>query len=80
MIPPRIKEVEVLEHFILKIIYENNEKKIYDFKKNLNFNFYKKLNNIEYFNKAKSVGTTVEWPDGEDIDPNDLYENSELIN
>lgn len=80
MIPPRIKEVEVLENFILKITYVTNDKKIYDFKKNLTFNFYKKLNNPEYFKKAKSVGTTIKWPDGEDIDPNELYDNGVEIN
>lgn len=79
MIPPRIKKVEVLENFVLKITYINNVEKLYDFKKNLNFDFYKKLNNPEYFKKAKSAETTVEWPDGEDIDPNELYENSVFI-
>ena len=33
---------------MLKITYINNEKRIYDFKKNLHFDFYKKLNNLEY--------------------------------
>lgn len=76
MIPPRIKDVEVLDEYILKITYVTNEKKLYDFKNNLKYNFYEKLKNPEYFKRAKSAGATVEWPDGEDIDPNELYENS----
>ena len=60
MIPPRIKEVEILDNYVLRITYVTNEKKLYNFKKNLDFNFYKKLNNIEYFKKTKSVGTTIE--------------------
>ena len=28
---------------------------------------------------AKSVDTTIEWPKGEDIDPNELYNNSIFI-
>ena len=48
-------------------------------KKLLEKNFYKKLNNIFYFQSVKSAGTTVEWPDGEDIDPNELYKNSLCI-
>ena len=79
MIPPRIKKIEILENFKIKINYETNENKIYDFRKILNNNFYKKLNNPEYFKKAKSAKTTIEWPDGEDIDPNELYDNSVLI-
>lgn len=80
MIPPRIKEVEALDDFKLKIIYVNGEKKLYDMKKNLQYDFYKKLNNIAYFKMAKSVETTIEWTDGEDIDPNELYNNSIKIN
>lgn len=76
MIPPRIRSVSALENFCLELIYETDEKKIYDAKKLLNHPGYKNLNNEIYFKKVKSVQTTVEWPNGEDIDPNDLYENS----
>lgn len=76
MIPPRIKNVEALDNFCLKIIYINGEQKIYDMKKNLQYNFYKNLKNIDYFKMVKSVGTTIEWSNGEDIDSNELYENS----
>ena len=76
MIPPRIEKVEALDDYKLKIIYANGEKKLYDMKKNLQYDFYKKLNNIAYFKMVKSVETTVEWNNGEDIDPNELYDNS----
>ena len=80
MIPPRIKSVKPLDNFSLEIIYVNGEKKLYNMKKNLKFNCYEKLNNISYFKLAKSVETTIEWPNGEDIDPNELYDNSITIN
>lgn len=76
MIPPRIESVKALDNFWLKIIYKNGEIKKYNMQKNLKYNFYKNLNNISYFKLVKSVDTTVEWPNGEDLDPNDLYENS----
>ena len=76
MIPPRIKDVKVLENYKLQITYITDEVKIYDMANNLNNKYYEKLINREYFKKAKSVETTIEWPDGEDIDPNELYENS----
>ena len=79
MIPPRIKLVKAIEDFCLEITYVTNEKKIYDMKKFLQHDFYKKLNNIGYFKMVKSVETTVEWPNGEDIDPNELYTNSVAI-
>lgn len=78
MIPPRIKSIIVLDNFQIKILYVNGQEKIYDMKKNLDYNFYHNLKNPDYFRLAKSVGTTIEWPKGEDIDPNELYENSKI--
>ena len=75
MIPPRIKEVIALDEFLLKIIYVTGEEKLYDMKNELNLKPYKKLNNKAYFKLVKSVGPTIEWPDGEDMDPNRLYES-----
>ena len=79
MIPPRIKDVKPLNDFCLEITYVTDEKRIYDMKKILKFDFYKNLNNIAYFKLVKSADTTVEWPNGEDVDPNELYSNSVLI-
>lgn len=76
MIPPRIENVIALDNYQLEITYVNGEKKLYDMSKNLVLDYYKNLNNIGYFKLAKSVQTTIEWPNGEDIDPNELYENS----
>lgn len=79
MIPPRIKEVEALDNFLLKITYITEESKIYDMKKILQYKCYEKLNNLIYFKMVKCAETTVQWPEGEDIDPNELYENSILL-
>ena len=80
MIPPRIKDVKVLDDFCLEITYVTNEKKKYSMKEKLKLACYKKLKNNVYFNLVKSVQTTIEWPDGEDVDPNDLYNNGITIN
>ena len=79
MIPPRIKNVKAMDNYCIEITYNNGEKKIYDMKKNLKFDCYKKLNDIVYFKLVKSAETTIEWPDGEDMDPNELYDNSKNI-
>lgn len=80
MIPPRPKKVEVLENYELKILFDNGEQKIYDMKKSLKENFYKNLLDKNYFSTVKVSGITLEWQNGEDIDPNELYENSVVIN
>ena len=79
MIPPRIVNVKALDNFILELEYSTGEKKIYKLVEELSQKPYKKLNNIAYFNLVKAVGPTVQWPDGEDIDPNRLYLNSTLL-
>ena len=76
MIPPRIKNVIANDNFELIIEYENGIKKVYDMKKQLSFKYYYKLKDKDYFKSVKNVFVSVEWPDGEDIDPNELYTNS----
>ena len=80
MIPPRIEDVKPLDNFCLEITYVTKEKRIYDMKKILHYDFCRNLNNIGYFKLVKSALTTVEWPNGEDVDPNELYGNSVIIN
>lgn len=76
MMPPRPKNVEVLENYKLKILFDNGEEKIYDMTKKIKEKFYKSLLDINYFKSVKVSGITLEWKNGEDIDPNELYENS----
>lgn len=80
MIPPRIVSVNALDNFCIEITYFSGEKKLYDMKKLLSLKCYKNLNNINYFKLAKSAETTIEWPNGEDVDSNELYSNSTIIN
>ena len=76
MIPPRIKSVKAFQDYHLEIEYANGEKKRYNMESQLQHSYFKKLKNVSYFMLVKSVDTTVEWPNGEDIDPNELYLNS----
>ena len=75
MIPPRPQKVKVLPNYKLEILFDNGEEKIYNMKKNLKEKFYQKLKDFDYFNTVKVSGITLEWKDGEDIDPDDLYNN-----
>ena len=78
---PRVKEVKVLENYKLLLTFKNGEKRIYDAKKLLEYDFYKNLRDLKYFKEVKVVdGITIEWKSGEDVNPDDLYENSALIN
>lgn len=76
MLPPRIKEVKVLEDYKLLLIYENNEERIYDMKPNLEYEAFKKLKDYNLFKKVYAAGETIEWETGEDVSPESLYLNS----
>lgn len=79
-ITPDILKVEALDNYSLKILFDTKEEKIYDMKETIEKKpIYKKLKDIKYFKKVKPRGETVEWENGEDISPEDLYYNSKLI-
>ena len=70
-----------LEDYKLLLTFKNGEKRVYDAKKLLEYDFYKNLRDLKYFKEVKVVdGITIEWKSGEDVNPDDLYENSTLIN
>ncbi len=79
MIPPRIKNVIANDNYELIIEYENGESKKYDASTLFEYKYYEPLKDIDYFKKAKNALVTIEWPNGEDIDPNELYEKSTSI-
>lgn len=76
MLPPRIKEVKVLEDYELLLVYENGENRIYDMKPNLRYEAFSKLKDYEVFKKVHPAGETIEWETGEDVSPESLYLHS----
>lgn len=71
---PDIIGVKALENYLIYLMYETKEEKIYDMKKLINKNkFYKNLLNKQYFKAIKIRGDSIEWSDGEDVSPENLY-------
>lgn len=69
-------EVQALEDFLLYIEFQNGEKKIYDMKEMLKFDYYKNLRNREIFKTVCVYGITLKWSTGEDIAPEKIYFDS----
>lgn len=80
-ITPDILKVEAIDNYTLKILFKTKEEKIYNMKKLIEEKpYYRKLKNKEYFKKVKPRGETIEWEEGEDICPEELYYNSKPLN
>lgn len=78
-ITPKILKVQALENYKIELLYETGEVKIYDMTELLNTcKFYEKLKDKEKFKKISIIGLTIQWEEGEDIAPEQLYNNSIL--
>lgn len=78
---PDIIGVKALDNYLIYLKYETNEEKIYSMEKLINENkFYAKLKDKEYFKNVKPRGDSVEWENGEDLSPENLYYDSVDIN
>lgn len=69
-------EVQAIEDYKLYIKFNNGEEKIYDMKPLLKHKFYQGLKDKERFKKVKPDGISIEWETGEDIAPENLYNDS----
>ena len=78
---PDILGIKALDNYLIYLKFKTNEEKIYDMKKLINENkFYNKLKDKNYFRNIKIRGDSIEWENGEDIAPENLYFNSVNIN
>ena len=73
---PRAVSVEALPNFILKIKFNNNETRYFDGKKIYNLNYFKLLQNEEFFKTVHVSYGSVAWNNGIDYCPDCLYEES----
>lgn len=76
---PKAIDVKVLENYELEVIFNNNERKLFDVKPYFKFKIFKELQDINKFNKVKISGLSLEWENGADICPDELYNNSKTI-
>ena len=74
---PDILGVKALDNYLIYLKFKTNEEKIYDMKKLINENkFYNKLKDKDYFKDVKIRGDSIEWENGEDVAPENLYYDS----
>lgn len=74
----RIKPIDVkpLSDHRLLIIFESGERRIFDVRPYIAGDWFGRLADEQVFGQVRISGRTVEWPDGQDIAPHELYEMS----
>ena len=73
---PKAIDVKPLEDYMLLIKFDNGEERTFDVKPYLNHSIFLQLKNKELFKTVKIGGLSIEWDNGADICPDELYNNS----
>ncbi len=74
---PVVTDATYLEDYKIKIAFDNGEEKIADCAKWLKGEIFEPLQDKNYFQQFFVDGWSISWPNGADIDPETLYEESE---
>ena len=74
------EEIDIpLEDYMLLIKFSNGEEKVFDVKPYLEDKVFFELKNKELFKTVKVGGLSIEWANGLDICPDELYNQSKKI-
>lgn len=76
---PHIIDVQPLDNYKLFLTFENGEKKVYDMLYWLDKPMFQELKNIDLFRTVKVAGLSIAWLHGQDLCPDELYGDSELV-
>ena len=78
MLQPRLLKVEPVKPMKLRLFYESGEVKLFDVAPYATGTWDGQLKDEGYFNAVQLLpgGIGIEWPEGQDIAPHELYENS----
>lgn len=81
MLQPKLTKVEAMPNLRLRLFYETGEVKIFDVAPYATGTWYGQLKDEGYFSAVQLLpgGTGIEWPEGQDIAPHELYENSVTV-
>lgn len=78
MLQPKLIKVEPVESGKLRLFYETGEVRLFDVRPYMEGPWYEELKNPSYFKTVhlSSDGRGIEWREGQDIAPHELYEES----
>ena len=73
---PKIVQVTPLPDYELLLAFENGEQRVYDVKPMIKGDWMGQLKDPVLFQTVHVAGISIEWDGGQDLCPDDLYENS----
>ena len=73
MLRPTVVEVKPEKNYFLALKFDNGEIKHFDVKPYITGSWYGMLKDEAYFNSVKVNGYSIEWADGQDLCPDELY-------
>lgn len=78
LLRPKLIQVEAVEPMKLRLHYENGEVRVFDVEPYAKGSWFGQLRDPEYFRTVRLLtnGTGIEWSNGQDIAPHELYELS----
>lgn len=76
MLQPKVLNVKPISDYRLFLEYETGERKIFDVKPYISGSWFGQLHDLKVFGTVHTRGSTVEWADGQDIAPHELYDLS----
>ncbi len=71
-----VKSVEPLSNYNLKLVFENNEVRLFDLTSYLKNGLFKQLKDKTLFDTVHISFDTIEWDNGVDLCPEILYNES----
>ena len=79
MLRPTVTNIVIKENYLLKLTFNNGEEKLFDVAPYIKGSWFSELGDLSYFKTVKPNGYNIEWQNGQDICPDDLYYNSKKL-
>ena len=76
---PKAIDVAPLPNYRLLVTFDNHERRVFDVNPYIKGSWFGKLRDKATFDKVHIGGLSIEWPDGQDICPDRLYEDSQPV-
>ncbi|MDP3047494.1 MAG: DUF2442 domain-containing protein [Chloroflexota bacterium] len=76
---PCVKRIRPVDGYLLELLFQNVERRVFDLKPYLNRGVFARLQNRATFRAARVVAGSVEWPGEIDLSYDTLYVESRPV-